>query len=194
MLKEPVFFILAGGPSLKGQELRELRGKNVIALKTSIYFWPWAPFCYFHDYSWYVDHSTNLRKFENTRFICAFDNVIDDPAVETWQVGDNYALDDRPGYLPKGNNSGYGGGMLAWKFGAATIVLLGYDMRVVDGQHRFHNLRNWTPSDSIYESEYIPNMERFGRYMQEAGVKVINATPGSALKCFEMVEDYRALV
>lgn len=46
-------FILAGGPSVLEQNLELIRGRNVIAINSSIHAAPWAKFLYFGDWRWW---------------------------------------------------------------------------------------------------------------------------------------------
>src|SRR5262252_9262135 len=48
-------FIVAGGPSVLQQDLELLRGRNVIAINSSVYAVPWAQFLYFGDYRWLAE-------------------------------------------------------------------------------------------------------------------------------------------
>jgi hypothetical protein len=76
---------------------------------------------------------------------------------------------------------------LAFHFGARRIILLGYDMRRVDGRHNWHRDNpGLTPRLDPY-----PAYRRRFRYIAESlrsrSVEVLNATPGSALTDFPIV-------
>ena len=46
-------FIVCGGPSVLGQNLELLRGRNVIVINSSVYAVPWADYLYFGDWRWW---------------------------------------------------------------------------------------------------------------------------------------------
>src|SRR4030095_8430938 len=46
-------FIIAGGASLLGHDVEQLRGRRVIVINSSIHAMPWADFCYFGDWRWW---------------------------------------------------------------------------------------------------------------------------------------------
>jgi hypothetical protein len=88
----------------------------------------------------------------------------------------------KPGLITYGSNSGFQAVNLAMQFGAARIVLVGFNMQRVGGAMHFFGdhpkgLRNADPI-------------RFKTYFDQAakkmppGVTIINATPDSALQCF----------
>jgi len=46
-------FIVAGGPSVLGQDLGSLRGRRVIAINSSVFTVPWADALFFGDWRWW---------------------------------------------------------------------------------------------------------------------------------------------
>lgn len=91
-----------------------------------------------------------------------------------------------PAFIRYGENAGFQALNLALLFGAMKIVLVGFDMRHVDGRAHFFGdhpdcLRN--SPDDVYR--------KFAKIMDAAAqklsskVSIINATPGSALTAFE---------
>lgn len=75
--------------------------------------------------------------------------------------------------------------------GASRIVLLGYDMRFIDGKKHWHeDHRDRNPSASQLRG-WADNFATMLPDLARAGVDVINCTPGSALNCFAMarIED-----
>ncbi len=93
-------------------------------------------------------------------------------------------LETDPTGLRTGMNSGYQSLGLAFHLGATRILLLGYDMGPAPDGRTYH----WHPPhpDGL-PSPYPQMIEAFDSIVQplkEAGVSVVNCTPGSALKCF----------
>lgn len=91
-----------------------------------------------------------------------------------------------PELIYTGGNSGYQAINLAWHFGAARILLLGYDMRPGHwhGKHP-RPLSNYSP----YE-EWV---RRFRLLAGDLDIPVVNCTPGSALDAFPMASLEMAL-
>jgi len=103
-----------------------------------------------------------------------------------------------------GKNSGAAAVNLALLLGASKIVLLGFDMKVdmENGKHEGHNWhdshKRWrqkAPEDKIYVKTFIPtfiriraDLERFNNNGSKRKLEILNATPGSALEAFPMVE------
>src|SRR5262245_61376208 len=58
-------FIIAGGPSVRGQDLEQLRGRRIIVINSSIHAVPWADFLYFGDWRWWNEP-------ENAAAVAAF--------------------------------------------------------------------------------------------------------------------------
>lgn len=87
-----------------------------------------------------------------------------------------------PAVIHYGCNSGFQAVNIALLKGATRIVLVGFDMRTVDGKAHFfgdhpEGLRNNT------------DFRNFITAFRQAGapVPIVNATPGSALDCYPMI-------
>lgn len=102
-------------------------------------------------------------------------------------AGEGFATD--PGVLHYGSNGGFQAINLALHFigWQGAVILVGFDMRVVDGRRHFFG--DHPPA------LYRPNTD-YGRWFRQfqtaadalpPAVKVINCTPGSALPCFPIV-------
>lgn len=76
---------------------------------------------------------------------------------------------------------------LAHLLGARRIVLLGFDMRFGADRKHWHRLAPWPQApdrEKRYRSHHMPGIAAMAWPLQQAGVEVINCTPGSALSCF----------
>jgi hypothetical protein len=82
---------------------------------------------------------------------------------------------------------------LAYLLGASEIVLIGFDMHEKRGAN-YHNMHKGMHVEGRKEAKFMPAIEAMASGLADAGVKVINATPGSALTCFPIMslEDYHA--
>jgi acetyl-CoA acetyltransferase len=89
------------------------------------------------------------------------------------------------GTINHGGNSGYQAINLAYMLGAARIVLLGFDMQATGGKthwHGDHPAGLGNPSDF---SGMIKAFDALAEDLKMMGVKVINSTTTTALRCFE---------
>lgn len=86
------------------------------------------------------------------------------------------------GVLHQGCNSGYQALNLAVLLGAKRIMLLGFDMRIVDERRHFFGDH---PKGMNVQSNYAQWITKFKTIPPDlTGVEVFNCTKGSALKCF----------
>lgn len=200
--------IIGGGPSLTLEQVelvrraREADAVRVIAVNDAYRLAPWADVCYFADSQWF---GWNKSKPEFIAFAgekCSIQNNglnVDDPAVHILRNkhfpihGNGISLD--PGALVTGRNSGYQALNLAILAGAKTVILLGFDgQKSRDGKtHWFGDHKEPTP-EAAYEA-YRRAFSEGERDIKAAGVRVINASPGSAIGFEKMglVEAFCAL-
>lgn len=103
----------------------------------------------------------------------------------TGRDGDEFSFD--PKFIRYGSNTGFQAINLALLFGCTHIVLVGFDMRRVNGQAHFfgdhpEGLRN--TEDNGYRG-FVTHFARAAKRLPK-DVSIINATEGSALDCFPM--------
>lgn len=89
-----------------------------------------------------------------------------------------------PNFIHYGNNSGFQAVNLAILFGAAEIILIGFDMRVVDNKSHFFG-NHKTPLRDTHS--FVIWIREFTNASKGLEVRIVNATPNSALKCFPMM-------
>jgi hypothetical protein len=122
-------------------------------------------------------------------------------AGEFWTTNDHAAkvyglnfIDSEPGggiashpaKIRQGGNSGFQAVGLALLFGAARVILLGFDMQLTGRQSHWHgdhpNLGN----------PVVDRMDlwrsRFGEMAAQTSIDIVNATRKTALKCFPKVD------
>lgn len=179
---ESTIVILANGPSLTQADVDACRGvARVIAIKDAVHLAPWADVLYGcgNDVSnWWHANGNVLQWYAGLRFTL-------DPKAAQWatvlkNTGQN-GLDTDPRGLRTGKNSGYQAVNLAVHLGARRIVLLGFDMRPIDGKD------HWFPRLMRVPNPYRDFCECFATIaapIQARGIEVRNATPNSALWMF----------
>lgn len=163
------FVILATGQSLCVRDVEHVRtareaGKcKVIAVSNSYTVAPWADVLASVDLKWWANYRQAL-KFEGEK-ICK---------SEYARVVKQF----RPPELLAGCNSGLYAMLKAKHMGASSIFLLGFDMQ---GTHFFG--KHPEPLNNTTSARFQQHINQFNKW---DGPKVINCTPGSALKKFEM--------
>lgn len=156
--------VLATGPSMSQAVADSVRCKAlVIAVSNAYKLAPWADACVSTDGKWWR-HNPDALKFEGRRIgvIADFQKI---EGVESFKAA-------------TGANSGLLGIQVAVSMGADTVLLAGFDMK---GAHFFGKhpepLKNTTPQ------RYEVFKRQFANY-KPRGVRIVNCTPGSQLKCY----------
>lgn len=93
--------------------------------------------------------------------------------------------------IRKGKSSGQTAIGLAVALGASTVVLLGFDMKQVAGRSHHHDEYMSTPA--IFAQRFVPAFRGWAASAEKAGVRIVNATPGSALREFAAIDLDEAL-
>lgn len=175
---------VGGGPSLDRADVEACRGHaRVLCVNDAIRLAPWADTLYAADARWWLSHQ-ETKLFTGLKF--GLQPCIGRPDVTILRQTGRLGLETDPTGLCTGGNSGYQAINLAVHLGASTIILLGYDLRRIDGRaHWFgsHVSPLHDPSDAqlIAWRGYFATLVR---PLADRGIVIINATPDSALVCF----------
>lgn len=180
--------VAATGPSLTQDVATACRGYNVIAVNDAYKLLPFAPVMYACDATWWTVHN-GCPGFSGEKWSSHGDksNKKDAEAKRyglkliAGKKANGFSLD--PSVIHYGNNSGFQACNLAILFGATKLVLVGFDMRQKDGKQHFFGSHKAPLRRSSSYSLFIDAFKTAAKTMP-AGVEIINATPGSALKCF----------
>ena len=109
--------------------------------------------------------------------------------VQVVRKGQEYGLCQVPGAVGHGYNSGHQVVNLCWHLGVRRVVLMGFDMRRVDGKSHWegHDGHPGQPSSpEEYDMYMLPFFPKLAEDLEKDGsMKVVNGTVGSALTCFE---------
>lgn len=186
-------FILGGGPSLKGFDAEVIRGKGkVIAINDAgLYIAPWADVLYFSDMRWYEWNRDKMHLFQGKEFISRNKAYMKPKHVKVAKWSFEYGIHPHSARLG-GWCSGGTAIDLAFKRGAKLIILLGYDMND-EGEKNWHDNHQAEPLPGRKAEKFIPTIKKGAPVLAKHGVRVFNATPGSALTCFPIVTLEEAL-
>jgi hypothetical protein len=100
-----------------------------------------------------------------------------------WALEAGFSFD--PARIHYGANSGFQAINLAILFGVTEVILVGFDMRNVNGQPHFFGLHPRPLNNPHQYPTFIENFTAAARALP-AWLRIINATPNSALTCFPM--------
>lgn len=185
--------VAATGPSLTEEVAERCRGHRVIAVNDAYRLLPFADVLYAGDRDWWEMHE-GCPDFAGEKWT-AHEPRLNDKAVIAARyllnlVGGPRAIDAEgfsldPALIHYGNCSGFQAINLAILFGAKMIRLVGFDMRVVDGRRHFFGDH---PRPDMNQSKYEHFLHAFNRarHLLPLEIRIVNCTPGSALRCFPM--------
>lgn len=171
--------LVASGPSAAKVPLELARGRaKVIAINSSWRLVPWADILFACDSAWWFQ-AKGAIEFKGIR-------VTSSPvAMQRYKI-DMFAC--------VGNNSGLRAIYLAERLKPARILLVGYDMHMGNGVHWHDRHAGHLHNPGTGEARmWVTEMERIGPRFLAKGVKIVNCTPGSAIKCFPSADFEKAL-
>jgi len=181
-------FLLGGGPSIAAVDLDRLRGRRAIAINALGHRAPWADVLLFHDAQWFWRSKALVDGWPGTVATVSRAAKLAAPdRVRRLEIEPGAPLEPGRAPMRQGRSAGHTAVSLAACLGASRIILLGYDMRTVDG--RTHGHDDYAERDhDIYAREFIPAFRGWNAAAKAAGVEILNATPGSALSEFPTVD------
>jgi hypothetical protein len=176
-------FIVGGGPSVLGQDLKLLRGRRVIVINSSVYSVPWADFLYFGDWRWWnePDNRAAVASFAG-RVVTVSRMVTEDKKVlmcrSTKPPGLALARDS---LMQKWTSLTAATNLAVHLIGpGGTIVWLGVDGKAaVDGRTWHHKPHRWAPKAERYD-RHRADLATMVEPLRAMGITLLNASPGSA--------------
>lgn len=175
---------VASGPSASFVEilaaLRVAQGRaRCIAINESHRLAPLADVLYAADYFWWLKHK-GVPGFGGLKVSVSEEAADRFPGLRCIDL-------DR--IVAAGRNSGAQAVNLAVLFGAARIVLVGYDMTLSHGVHwhGMHGGGSQNPTKSSL-TKWGQQLDRAAASYEAAGVEVLNASPISALTAYRQVK------
>lgn len=191
--------VAASGPSLTREAAENIRraqfrGWKVIAVNDAYKLLRGADILYAADLRWWRSQD-GAKAFLGERWCCKdyleppdAERIADARRFNLSLIGVKFSagFSTNPDYLHTGDeaHSGFQAVNLALLLGSPRVVLIGYDMRTVDGQSHFfgdhpEGLRSWF--QKAHPDKYYASWVR--AYKPDA--RIVNATPGSAITCYE---------
>lgn len=195
-----VVYIIGGGPSVNDCDIGELDSKNVIAINSSAYKVFEAkitnPLLYFTDSGWWRNNEeiasnwpgkvvtlSKVAKRELPEKILRVEQA--QPSIGFPPLG--------TGLVRWGRSSGHTAISLAVAMGASIIVLVGYDMALIDGKSHHHSDYPNIAHPGVYQ-EFIDHFNYWNRSAKLIGVNIFNTSMNSPLNEFEKMSYSQALL
>ena len=195
---------IASGPSLTPEDVDAVRDKaRTIVINDNYRLAPWADALYAADLKWWHVHHERVRDDFAGRMYSVEDGDKNNPRLAAQLYGvkvfrqepdrhhQHVGLSRTPGVLRLGGLSGFQAINLAYLWGARVILLLGYDMQLINGQ------RHWFGD----HKDGLTNTSDYGRRVKhfetiqpaEYGIEIVNCSRQTALKCFPQMSIQAAL-
>lgn len=179
-------FIIGGGPSINDIDLSKIKKEFVIGINAAYKLGDFIDIWFFADTKFYNNNKEATTKWKN-RIVSLSPKTKNIKKIEyypRYREGPLSPFPDKIGFPSKGANSGASAIDLAIKEGFKEIILLGYDMKVVNGRHNFHNDYKNNPVETIYN--------KFSKVFDDMlplpdGITVLNANPNSNLHTFPKI-------
>lgn len=181
--------ICASGPSMAGVDLallRRFRSWRVMVVNCTHRLVPWADALYAGDLQWWDRYHEEAAGFAGEKWTWSEMAAV---RYELRRVrrAEGDGLCRRRLEVHSGGNSGYQAVNLAYHFGARRIVLLGFDMHRQAGGHWHGEHDGMLSAPAGHFPVWRRAFERLAFDLSQEGVRVFNATEGTALRCFPRV-------
>ena len=181
--------VAASGPSLNESISRQCRAFRTIAVNDAWRLFPHADVLYACDARWWRHHN-GVPDFKGEKWSSHSSRTLNNKVLEAAEfrlkIVEGF---DRPGFgyngaIHYGQNSGFQAINLAILFGATYIVLVGFDMRIVDGKKHFFGEHPWHAKKTSPYRDWFKSFDSAVSSLPD-DIKIINCTPNSALHSFK---------
>lgn len=190
--------IAASGPSLTRQAAELTRGHRVVVVNDAYRLIPWAEVLYASDAQWWIAHQ-GCPNFEGEKWTTWNEgrSSIVRKTAEEYKLRVVYGKKGRtfsrdPAFIHHGMNSGFQAINAVSLWGGNPIVLIGFNFRLVNSQFHFFGKHPRPLSNGGNYPKWTEIMHEAAQSLPE-GLKIINATPDSAIKCFPRLDLKEAL-
>jgi hypothetical protein len=174
-------YIIAGGPSVLGHDLEQLRGRRVIVINSSIHAVPWADVCYFGDWRWWNEPENAAAVMGFGGRIVTVSNMVQTSKVLVCRKGKPPGLSQDPTCLTQHWTSLTAATNLAAHLvgRGGTIIWLGADGRAAaDGRVWHHQPHRWGPHPARYD-RHRADIATMVKPLQAMGVTLLIAGPSA---------------
>ena len=203
-------WLLGGGPSLRQRAgvnprtkkpdtvfsvlsnyLTPVHSERVIAVNQAFRLGQWVDVCFFGDRQWHKWNAERLRHWGGLLVSCADERLVSRRVMYLGRSR-KLGLERRNNMVAWQKNSGASAINLAYHFGAASVVLVGFDGEpqghTKNKRHHWHNdYPDMGPKFSPY-GKWGQTFNRIQADAEKLGLEIINANPDSAIEAFPKAE------
>jgi hypothetical protein len=175
-------FIVAGGPSVLGQDLDLLHGRNVIVINSSVYKVPWADFLYFGDWRWWNEPENRAAVANFRGRVVTVSRLVRDQKVLICRIASPPGLElQTDSLMQKSTSLTAATNLAAHLIGpGGTIVWLGADGRIAaDGRTHHHKPHRFAHRRDCYNKQHA-ELVTIVPSLQAMKISLFNASPGTA--------------
>lgn len=180
--------------SIYSKYLKPLHDKHVIGVNVSFMLGDWISALYFCDKSFYRIHRKRINEFRNLKVTCV--NSIERKLLPSTLNIKRMKRDNRLGLSKKADticwnfNSGAAAIDFAIHTGAKRIMLLGFDMKPVEGRTHFHQgfQTYGKPTRDVVFNRFLKVFPQIEKEATNRGVQILNVNKDSAIEAFKKVD------
>lgn len=172
---------MASGGSLTRADAEICRGHRVIVSNLTHRMAPWADAMVALDTVWWKFYGDECQKSFAGEMWTSAERVAIARGLRHFHLLDVPGASRCPGVINGGGNTGHATVGLAAQFGAARIVLLGFDMQRTGGRPRWHGDYKELGGGAAYQ-RWIDRLIILARELGELGIEVVNATRETAIR------------
>jgi hypothetical protein len=196
--------VICTGPSLCKDDLDRVQSSGIrsIAVNDAYLVAPWADVLYAADDGWWKWHAQGLDKswpwarfgkdqvrralaeFRGQKVTIEHPTVYNAPDVLVLKNDGTEGLSERPDAIRTGQNSGYQAINIEALSRPKRILLLGMDMRFVNGKSHAHNGHPVNKQGESSYRKYAQNFRTIETPLKRLGIDVVNCAPGSLINNF----------
>lgn len=179
--------IVAGGPSAGSADLEPCRQFHVVAVNDAYRLCPWAQALYACDPHWWDHHHAQVKQSFSGECWTQDQETARKYGLKWIQGYHSAGLSKSPNYIHFNSNSGAQAINLAVIWGAKRLILVGFDMKMSGGKRHWFGEHPGSLNKASDYRDWVQKFAQIAKDLKELGVECFNASPDSALTCFERV-------
>jgi hypothetical protein len=183
-------------PSAYSPYFEPIHNKHSIAINQSFRIGTWMDMLFFGDNSFYLPNERDILQFPKLKASCHARFSKKTSIKYLKRDARAHGISSDPSTVCWNSNSGAAAISIAANAGCKRIVLLGFDMQLVNGQKHWHNLykdkRNRQPKKvrkhpNASFHRHLEGFERIARDAQKRNIEILNCSSSSRIEQFKKV-------
>lgn len=166
--------------------MKFLHDKHVIGINGAFRLGDWIDICFFGDKSWYFQNRKDLKNFSGLIIGCP--NFLqgagwkEENVLYLQKEQRSYGISTNPSKVCWNRNSGSAAISVAVHAGCKRIVLVGFDMKLIQGVGHWHNLYNGKTTMPF--DRHLVGFSTIAKDAERLGIEIINLSKESKIDCF----------